>query len=66
MSDPRDLEYYDEPVVPPAWEDVLFAGVTKGYIAFRCEDGTVQELFEGTLLSAGDGRFYWQENEGES
>lgn len=65
MSDGHGLDYYAEPD-PPAF-DIPFpiaAGVSKGYVVFRDESGDVQEVLEGTLLSEGNGKFYWQPNGG--
>lgn len=54
-----DLTYYRDPVA-----DLLTtAGVAKGYVVIQAA-GEVQEVLDGSLLSEGDGKFYWQPNEG--
>lgn len=59
-----DLPFYEDPEPPKVWQDLLTtAGVAKGYVVLRGDDGQVQEVHEGTLLSEGDGKFYWQPND---
>lgn len=54
-----DLTFYRDPI------DDLFmtAGVAKGYVVIS-QDGEVQQVLDGSLLSEGDGKCYWQPNEG--
>lgn len=63
MSDVPDLEYYPDDEPPRVWKDLATqAGVAKGCVVFR-KDGEVQEVLKGTLLSEGDGKFYWEPND---
>jgi len=60
-----DLPFYEDPEPPQVWKDLATtAGVAKGYVVFRGEDGEVREVWDGTLLSEGDGKFYWEPNDG--
>lgn len=56
-----DLTFYRD----PAEGLFMTAGVAKGFAVFS-QDGEVQQVLDGSLLSEGDGKFYWQPNEGES
>lgn len=59
-----DLPFYEDPEPPQVWQDLATqAGVAKGYVVFRNEEGEVQEVLDGTLLSEGNGKFYWQPND---
>lgn len=65
MSDVPDLHYYpDDPEVPPVWRDLATtAGVATGYVVLRDENGHVNEVLPGAMISDGDGKFYWQPSE---
>lgn len=54
-----DLTFYRD----PAEGLFMTAGVAKEYVVFS-QDDVVQEVLDGSLLSEGDGKFYWQPNEG--
>lgn len=58
-----DIEFYEDPELPPVWQDLLTtAGVAKGYVVLRGQDGEVQVL-DGALMSEGDSKFFWRPNE---
>jgi hypothetical protein len=65
MSDERDLPFYEDDAEPPqVWQDLATtAGIAKGYVVFRT-DGEVTEVLDGTLISEGNGKYYWQPNDG--
>ena len=63
MSDVPDLDYRPDDEPPQVWKDLARnAGVAKGYVVIQ-KDGEVQEVLDGSLISDGDGKFYWQPND---
>jgi hypothetical protein len=59
-----DLEFYEDPEPPKVWQDLATtAGVAKGYVVLQV-DGEVTEVLDGALISEGDGKLYWEPNNG--